>query len=145
MIPALSFSPLFGYNSAMTTKQTVVLQPETLKELLGYLNFSSGNHDPKFFQTLDTLFRALPPSNKALPSEDGRCSALRAVEYLEQQLALLAKTSEAFHVDDQAGLVLALVRKHFIPDYRQFHAELLFHPHCEVRDRPPLLSPPGRV
>ena len=106
----------------MTSKQAVVLQPEILKELLGYLNFSSGSRDPKLFLALDSLFRALPASNK-----DVRCSALRAVEYLEQQLAILAKKSEAFHTDDQAGIVLALVSKHFIPDYRKYHADLLFH------------------
>jgi len=104
------------------SKQAVLLQPESLKELLGYLNFSSGNHDPKFFQILDTLFRALPASNK-----DTRCSALRAVEHLEQQLGILAKKSEAFRTDDQAGLVLALVHKHFIPAYLRYHADLLFH------------------
>jgi len=106
----------------MTPKKTAVLQPESLKELLGYLNFSSGNRDPKFFQLLNDLFRELPPSNK-----DTRCSALRVIEYLEQQLGLLAKSSEAFRTDDQAGLVLALVRKHFLSDYRHFHADLLFH------------------
>ena len=106
----------------MTPKKTAVLQPEALKELLGYLNFSSGKHDPKFFQLLNELFRVLPPSNK-----DARCSALRAIEYLEQELALLAQKSEAFRTDDQAGLVLALVRTHLMPDYRQFHADLLFH------------------
>jgi len=106
----------------MTPKQTAILPPETIKDLLGYLNFSSGSHDPKFFQSLDSLFRGLPPSNK-----DARCSALRAIEFLEQQLGLLAKKSEAFRIDDQAGLVLALVRKHFLSGYRQFHADLLFH------------------
>ena len=106
----------------MTPQKTAVLQPEVLKELLGYLNFSSGNHDPKFFRLLNDLFRELPSNNK-----DSRCSALRAIEYLEQQLALLAKQSEAFRTDDQAGLVLALAREHFIPGYRQFHADLLFH------------------
>ena len=95
---------------------------ETIKELLGYLNFSSGNRDPKFFRALDALYRGLAPSNK-----DTRCTALRAVEFLEQQLALLAKETEAFNADDQAGLILALVRKHFLSDYRKYHADLLFH------------------
>ena len=106
----------------MTPKKTAVLQPEAIKELLGYLNFSSGNREPRLFQLLNELYRELPPSNK-----DTRCSALRAIEYLEQQLALLAKQSEAFRTDDQAGLVLSLVSKHFIPEYRHFHADLLFH------------------
>ena len=106
----------------MAPKQTVTLPTETIKELLGYLNFSSGNRDPKFFRALDALYRRLAPSNK-----DTRCSALRAVEFLEQQLALLAKETEAFNADDQAGLILALVRKHFLSDYRKFHADLLFH------------------
>ena len=106
----------------MTSKQTAILPPETVKDLLGYLNFSSGERDPKFFQALDTLFREL-----ALANKDTRCSAVRAVEFLEQQLALLAKNSGAFHADDQAGRVLALVRTHFFSAYRQFHADLLFH------------------
>jgi len=111
----------------MTPQKTAVLQPEATKELLGYLNFSSGNRDPRLFQLLNELFRGLPPSNK-----DTRCSALRAIEYLERELAQLGKTSEAFRADDQAGLVLALVRKHFIPGYRQFHADLLFHQSDEL-------------
>ena len=106
----------------MTPKQTAALPTETCKELLGYLNFSSGNHDPKFLRSLDSLYRGLSPSNK-----DTRCTALRAVEFLEQQLGLLAKESEAFNTDDQAGHILVLVRKHFFSDYRKFHADLLFH------------------
>ena len=106
----------------MTSTKAAGLQPDTHKEIFGYLNFSSGDRNPKFFQLLNDLFRELPPTNK-----DTRCTALRAIEYLEQQLALLAKTSEAFRTDDQAGLVLALVREHFMPSYRQFHADLLFH------------------
>ncbi|MDR0328645.1 MAG: coiled-coil domain-containing protein, partial [Planctomycetaceae bacterium] len=111
----------------MTPKQTATLPPETVKELLGYLNFSSGNRDSRFFQALNSLYRGLAPSNK-----DTRCSAVRAIEFLEQQLALLANDSEAFRPDDQAGLVLALVRKHFIPGYRQYHADLLFHQTDEI-------------
>ena len=119
----------------MTAKQTEILPKETYKELLGYLNFASGNHDPKFRQTLNTLFRKLPPSNK-----DTRCSAERAVILLEQQLALLAKESEAFRTDDQAGLVLALVRKHFFTAYREFHADLLFHQTDELLFNPLFLG-----
>ena len=119
----------------MTSKKTAVLQPEDIKELLGYLNFSSGDRNSKFFQLLNDLFRELPPANK-----DTRCTALRAIEYLEQQLALLAKTSEAFRTDDQAGLVLALVREHFMPHYRQFHADLLFHQTDELVFNPFFLA-----
>jgi hypothetical protein len=106
----------------MTQKQTAAPPPDTCKEILGYLNFSSGNREPKSFQALNLLFRELAPSVK-----DTRCSALRVIELLEQQLAALAQNSEAFHTDDQAGRILSLVRKHFIPAYRQFHADLLFH------------------
>ena len=106
----------------MISKKTPVMQQEALKELLGYLNFSSGNHDPRFFQLLNELYRKLPPANP-----EDRCTALRVIEYLEQELARLAKTSEAFRTDDQAGLILALVRQHLMPEYRQFHADLLFH------------------
>jgi len=119
----------------MTAKKKAILPPEVCKELLGYLNFSSGNHDPKFFQALNTLFRELPPTNK-----DTRPSAERIILFLEQQLALLAEESEAFRTDDQAGLVLALVRKHFFTAYRQFHAELLFHQTDELLFNPLFLG-----
>ena len=119
----------------MTTNKTATLPPEAIKELLGYLNFSSGNHEPRLFQLLNDLFRTLPPSNK-----DTRCTALRALEYLEQQLVQLGKTSEAFRADDQAGLVLALVHEHFIPEYRHYHADLLFHQTDEQLFNPFLLG-----
>ena len=96
---------------------------DACKELLGYLNFSSGNRDVKFQQSLDTLFRKLADHK----NHHGQHLALRAVEFLEDQLKVLATESEAFHVDDQAGRILALVREHFFAEYRTFHADLLFH------------------
>ena len=104
--------------------QTASLPKDTQKELLGYLNFSSGNRDPKFLLALDALFEYLSNSKK----KDVGHPALQAIAVLEEQLKFLARESEAFHVDDQAGLVLALVREHFFTEYRQFHALLCIVP-----------------
>ena len=122
-----------------TAKQSAILPPEACKELLGYLNFSSGNHDPKFCKTLNTLFRTL---SQELPQshQDTCCTAERAVCFLEEQLVFLAQESEAFRPDDQAGLVLALVRQHFFTAYRQYHADLLFHQPDELLFNPLFLG-----
>ncbi len=49
------------------------------------------------------------------------------IRQLETELQLYAQESEVFRVDDQAGLVLRLVREELLPKYREFHGELLFH------------------
>ncbi|MDR0521341.1 MAG: hypothetical protein LBH00_05755 [Planctomycetaceae bacterium] len=106
----------------MPANQDVTPPPEIITDVLSYLNFSSGSRDPKFFRAINSLYRNLLPSNK-----DSRCAALRIIALLEQQLAVFARKSEAFHAGEQAGQVLALVKNHFLPEYRQFHDDLLHH------------------
>lgn len=93
-----------------------------LKEVLGYLNFSSGAADSRFQKNLDRLHRWLAPGDDGQPA--GR-PALYGL--LEARLAALAGSSPAFQNSDQARAVLALVFDNVLPAYRRHHADLLFH------------------
>ena len=103
---------------------------QAIKDILGYLNFSSGNRDVRFFLGLNTLFETVieqtvvvTDTTKPAPSS----IALQVIDVLENGLTDLAKESSAFRVEDQAGQILKLARDHFLPEYRKFHEELLFH------------------
>jgi len=87
------------------------------REVLGYLNFSSGAPDPVFLANLNGLFgRAVRrPKWKSL----GRL--------LQRELAVLRGRSGAFKQVEQAEAVIALVFDHALPAYRKHHRELLFH------------------
>jgi hypothetical protein len=97
-----------------------------LKDILGYLNFSSGAADARFQQNLDRLHRLF-----AL--EDGVPLVRRL---LGQRLENLASSAAAFQNSEQARSVLSLVFDRVIPAYRQHHADLLFHLKAEDFYRP---------
>ncbi|MDR1962650.1 MAG: hypothetical protein LBQ50_02605 [Planctomycetaceae bacterium] len=127
---------------------------DAIKDVLGYLNFSSGNREIRFFQALNTLYTQLSRSesvakpesitdsttkprsaikklNAALPKsgnkENDSCLALQVIEYLEQELFRLSQESGPFRVEDQAGLILRLMREQLLTAYREYHSDLLFH------------------
>jgi hypothetical protein len=96
------------------------LTPEdetALKDILGYLNFSSGAADPRFQRNLDRLDRFFVP--------DGGAPPIRRL--LEERLTALASSVPAFQNSVQAQSVLGLVFDRVLPAYRQHHADLLFH------------------
>ena len=92
-----------------------------LEAAIGYLNFSSGAYDPKFFQALDQLLSDVPPIS------DGVFNGLALKSILEQGLKSLQGTSPAFADTAQAEQILTLVFDQVIPAYLEFHHELLFH------------------
>ncbi len=93
---------------------------QRVRECLGYLNFSSGAFDPKFFAHLNALFAQF----------DKRKSEL-AVSKLRQCLLegcqAFAGEDQAFRDLSQARAVVELVFGHLLPAYREFHADLLAH------------------
>ena len=95
---------------------------DAARKVLGYLNFSSGNREPSFFQALNSLFDLLADGEAP-----GVCTAIKVIQRLEEELQRYSEESEVFRVDDQAGLVLRIVREKLLPEYRAFHSELLFH------------------
>ncbi|MDR1477913.1 MAG: hypothetical protein LBJ00_03120 [Planctomycetaceae bacterium] len=53
--------------------------------------------------------------------------ATQTITLLQTKLAEIAQANKSFRIDDQAGQTLDITLKHFIPKYRQFHEDILFH------------------
>ena len=101
---------------------------ESVQAVLGYLNFSSGSHDPHFFRHLNVLYQycehvgdSQVEGNKPVPLW------LRVFQLLEGQLKYLQEKSSTFTNPEQATLVLSNTRDNLLPKYIEFHSDLLFH------------------
>lgn len=99
---------------------------EDLNQVLGYLNFSSGKADSKFLASLNRLYLS------ALPLGDGSVFTglpawLKIQQWLVDQLEVLRRTNPAFAQSEQATRVIELVWRSLLPDYLDFHSDLLFH------------------
>jgi hypothetical protein len=88
-----------------------------LKDVLGYLNFSSGAPDARFQQNVDRL-------SAWFALEDG---VPRIRRLLAERLESLAASTPAFANSEQARGVVALLFDRVLPAYRWHHADLLFH------------------
>lgn len=98
-----------------------------LRDLLGYLNFSSGNHDPGFFKTWNDLFCLLEDSE---PQSQGKRHGKTAVwsdlhKILDEELARLTETP-VFRDSRQAKGALDFVYNKLLPGYLKFHADTLY-------------------
>ena len=113
----------------MSSKSPNGEQPERFEDLnqvLGYLNFSSGKADTKFLSSMNRLYAS------ALGSKEGSLFAglpawLKLQQWLVDQLQELKGTNPAFSQSDQASRVIELVWRSLLPDYLDFHSDLLFH------------------
>ena len=90
---------------------------QPVKQVLGYLNFSSGSPDPQFLAALDALFRQFANAEPVWST---------VLEYLETALNSLEAESAAFADSDQARSVLKLLRD-LGTAYSEFHADTLAH------------------
>ena len=123
---------------------------ELLDKILGHLNFSSGQHDPKFVANLDQLFRvhevsghtnlpasvvdpvgeydAAPP---VLPAQSPLIQEAVVVadvnRRLRQRLEEVKQASQTFRDSVQVETILNLVFDDFLPAYILHHRDLLFH------------------
>lgn len=109
-----------------------------VRDILGYLNFSSGASDTAFLRSVNEVFRAIAASRQ--PADPPAWKLFRRL--LEQGLSVLRGSSEAFRQADQAEAVLHLVFDGVLPEYRRFHRDLLFHQTEEFLFQPFFL---GRV
>ena len=102
-----------------------------LQEVLGYLNFSSGNSDPRFLQGINQLFGLVslsPPAAEEQQRQPGVQPTWRSfAQVLARELEELRQTSDTFRRADQAQAVLHLAFDDLLPAYHRFHADLLFH------------------
>jgi hypothetical protein len=112
----------------MTSVEQVLPQDDPqfnadLRQVLGYLNFSSGKSELKTLQALNRLYaHALPGS----PYE-GLPAYLQIHQWLGDALDELQDTDPAFAEAEQAVKVLELTWIQLLPAYTDFHRDLLFH------------------
>lgn len=96
---------------------------DRITQVVGYLNFSSGNSDPATLANLNFLhgmaaagdpFSGMPPW-------------LVVGQWLQESIASLEGSSAGFADLSQARQVAKLVWSDFLPAYVDFHRDLLFH------------------
>ncbi|MBX3448741.1 MAG: hypothetical protein KF777_04230 [Planctomycetaceae bacterium] len=83
------------------------------RDLLGYLNFSSGRPDAKFQSVLNEVCHRLP--------------ARQLAGKLGEALERLRSTNSAFGDSSQCDAVIRLALDRGVDSYREFHADLLAH------------------
>lgn len=97
---------------------------EVLDKVLGYLNFSSGQHDPKFFSNLDLIFRHCDATK---PVDHDNALVDRVAELLRERLHHLKKSNDTFRDSVQAENILNLVFEDFLPAWLLHHRDLFHH------------------
>ncbi|MCS7304371.1 MAG: hypothetical protein NZ602_04605 [Thermoguttaceae bacterium] len=124
-----------------------------LQEVVGYLNFSSGSRDPKFFRSLNELFawldsipeeqiggRTTSTPRSSAKSSEGLSAAQptwrRLGQTLQEMIQQVSVEWEAFEDVEQAAAVSGLVFQELLPAYRRWHEDLLFHQPDEVLFQP---------
>jgi hypothetical protein len=122
------------------------ISPELLAQLaetLGYLNFSSGAHEPKFLGNLNALYMAAGALSWSGKESDKPPTPHLALDNLLRAGIERLRTEQSPLGDaTQAEAVVELLFKTVLPGYLEFHRDLLFH------QRPELLFTPlfiGRV
>ena len=105
---------------------------EALREVVGYLNFSSGARDPRFFATVNRVFLEAAGSSPETFEQATLVELPAEVNHRFRQLLWEApdrveKTDPAFRDTTQARAVLRLAFEVVLPAYRSFHEDLLEH------------------
>src|SRR5262249_54081176 len=112
-----SFRGTMGVIDASVQPSLTPDDESALKDILGYLNFSSGAADSRFQRHLDRM-------HAWFVLEDGMPRIRRL---LEERLAALAASVPAFRDSEQARSILGLVFDGLVPAYRKHHKDLLLH------------------
>ena len=105
---------------------------ESIRDLLGYLNFSDGTPGPRFRQCMNLLYGREPQSTNSI-----RNSLLDQLSKLQQEGAT------AFTEITQAESVIKTAFDHVLPAYISHHRDLLFHLFEDYSpDEPGILAQP---
>lgn len=116
---------------ALGTGPTAASGLPHLRELLAYLNLSSGAPDPLFQLRLNELFAALAVRDG---TDEAPWQGLRQV--LVAELNRLEGQGPPFDDVTQARAVLALAYDQVLPGYLEHHVDLLFHQTAEFLFQP---------
>ncbi len=111
------------------------------REVLGYLNFSSGASDGAFLKAINGLFAIEEGNPPATPTDGAGASVDRVLAGLEYRLEQFRSEGAAFADAEQALGVLRLTGQ-FREAYDRFHADLLWGRDAQELWRPFFL---GRV
>ena len=95
------------------------------RDLLGYLNFSSGAFDSNTYRQWNTLFAACPKQ-----------STVKVYDVLLTELEKLQQEQPAFQQSEQASAVLQMIFNDFLPAYQKYHQDLMFHLEQDVFEQP---------
>ncbi len=116
---------------------------EIVDQVLGYLNFSSGNPDASFLSNLNRLMGVLfaqvvgcEPDQACKEKSQGAQVVDLLIDTLEQRLERLRQENEAFRCVAQARQVIDISLRHVLPTYREHHRDLLFHQSAETLFNP---------
>ncbi len=114
----------------MGSAKPVLKDPKTRAHVLGYLDFSSGADDPKFFRNLNLLFAELLPRQGAL-GESAIGPAGNVIDWLLGDVDGADEDNgdngQPSCNSQRARQVLTVVKEHLLPAYLQHHEALLFH------------------
>ena len=102
---------------------------ESIQAVLGYLNFSSGSHDPHFFQHLNRLYQYCDTQivHPTVDSDSNTPLWKSVTSLLQERLQSLQQQNSSFANNDQASLALINIQDRILPQYLNFHSDLLFH------------------
>ncbi len=101
---------------------------DAIRQIAGYLNFSSGASDPRTLANIDLLCQ---PSLVTDPLFS-QAAWINLGDRIKTALGELEGTSSAFASVEQARMVVRLVWSDLLPAYIDFHRDLLFHQPPEV-------------
>jgi len=123
--------------------------PERLPshDIVGYLNFSEGPDDPRFFRAVNEAYRRFeesPDGRKLPPHDPAAASQLpiwkRFAAWLTAELGRLQRDEPAFREAAQAAAAMRGAFDVVLPAYRAFHHDLLFHHSDDELFRPFFLA-----
>ncbi|MCS7238688.1 MAG: hypothetical protein NZ899_10525 [Thermoguttaceae bacterium] len=106
---------------------------QALRETVGYLNFSSGQRNPRFFAAVNRLFLEAAGIDPQLAEELPRLefppdTSVHFQQLLREAPARVRQADPTFRDTRQAENVVRLALDVVIPAYREFHRDLLgFH------------------
>jgi len=96
---------------------------DTLRLLAGYLNFSSGTSDAATCAAWNEVYFAASQGDPL----SGLAPWLVIKDWLTDTLAELSQEQPAFRDCAQASRIISLLWSELLPDYLDFHRDLLFH------------------
>ncbi len=101
---------------------------DALRRLAGYLNFSSGVSDPAIYTAWNQVFNAASMGDPL----SGPPAWLVLKDWMTDTLAFLRNEQPAFRDTTQADRVVQVLWSELLPEYLDYHRDLLFHQEPEI-------------